>query len=256
MMTSSNGNIFHVIASLCGEFTGDRWIPHTKASDAVLWWFFHLRLNKRLNKQSWGWWFETPSYTLWRHCNEHRTIFTLTALFIRHSNLWRLSVWHRSVSSFMINEQTWHILYFITVLESKRHYSEVTWPSWRFKPPAIPLFPSGDVTMIGKYNAHSHFSTNTQNRNHIAYMWCVKIWTAIYHFHCWPACNRSAVFVSTVAWLTEKFNPSLTKPPLKFKGGLAKHGSLCSKIGDRSAKDIAMMESYQSVFVLLNIVVS
>ena len=30
---------------------------------------FSLRLNKRLSKQSWGWWFETPSWSLWRHCN-------------------------------------------------------------------------------------------------------------------------------------------------------------------------------------------
>ena len=30
---------------------------------------FHLRLNERLSKQSWGWWFETLSYPLWRHCN-------------------------------------------------------------------------------------------------------------------------------------------------------------------------------------------
>ena len=37
MMTSSNGNIFRVTGHLCGEFTGPRWIPHTKASDAVLW---------------------------------------------------------------------------------------------------------------------------------------------------------------------------------------------------------------------------
>ena len=32
--------------------------------------FFDLRLNKRLSKQSWGWWFETPSSPLWRHCND------------------------------------------------------------------------------------------------------------------------------------------------------------------------------------------
>ena len=31
--------------------------------------FFHLRPNKRLSKPSWGWWFETPSRSLWRHCN-------------------------------------------------------------------------------------------------------------------------------------------------------------------------------------------
>ena len=38
-MTSSNGNIFRVTGPLCGEFTGDRWIPRTKASDAELWCF-------------------------------------------------------------------------------------------------------------------------------------------------------------------------------------------------------------------------
>ena len=36
-MTSSNGNIFRVTGHLCGEFTGPRWIPRTKASDAELW---------------------------------------------------------------------------------------------------------------------------------------------------------------------------------------------------------------------------
>ena len=39
MMTSSNGNIFRVTGHLCGEFTGHRWIPRTKASDAELWYF-------------------------------------------------------------------------------------------------------------------------------------------------------------------------------------------------------------------------
>ena len=66
MMTSSNGNIFRVTGPLCGEFTGHR----AKASDAKLWCFFYLRLNKWLSKQSWGWWFETPSHSLWRHRND------------------------------------------------------------------------------------------------------------------------------------------------------------------------------------------
>ena len=39
MMTSSNGNIFRVTGPLCGEFTGHRWIPLTKPSDAELWCF-------------------------------------------------------------------------------------------------------------------------------------------------------------------------------------------------------------------------
>ena len=66
MMTSSNGNIFRVTGPLCGEFTGNRRIPCTRASDAELW-----CPNKRLSKQSWVWWFETPSHPLWRHCNAH-----------------------------------------------------------------------------------------------------------------------------------------------------------------------------------------
>ena len=32
--------------------------------------FFDLRLNKSLSKQSWGWLFETPPPSLWRHCND------------------------------------------------------------------------------------------------------------------------------------------------------------------------------------------
>ena len=39
MMTSSNGNIFRVTGPLRREFTGHRWIPRTKASDAELWRF-------------------------------------------------------------------------------------------------------------------------------------------------------------------------------------------------------------------------
>ena len=39
MMTSSNGNIFCVTGPLCGEFTGHRWFPLIKASEAGLWCF-------------------------------------------------------------------------------------------------------------------------------------------------------------------------------------------------------------------------
>ena len=65
MMTPLNGYIFRVTGPLWGEFTGDRWIPSQRPVTRR----FELRLNKRLGKQSWGWWFETPSCSLWRHCN-------------------------------------------------------------------------------------------------------------------------------------------------------------------------------------------
>ena len=65
MMTSSHGNIFRVTGHLCGEFTGPTQRPVTRSFDV----FFDLRPNKRLSKQWWGWWFETPSRPLWRHRN-------------------------------------------------------------------------------------------------------------------------------------------------------------------------------------------
>ena len=52
MMTSSNGNSFRFTGHLCGEFTGLRWIPRTKASDAGFDFVFDLRPDKQLSKQS------------------------------------------------------------------------------------------------------------------------------------------------------------------------------------------------------------
>ena len=46
-----------------GEFPAQR--PVTRRFDV----FFDLRLNKRLSKQSWGWWFETLPRPFWRHSN-------------------------------------------------------------------------------------------------------------------------------------------------------------------------------------------
>ena len=71
MMTSSNKNIFRVTGLMCGEFaapvTGEfpAHRPVTRSFDV----FCDLRLNKRFSKQTWGWWLETPSGPLWRHCN-------------------------------------------------------------------------------------------------------------------------------------------------------------------------------------------
>ena len=45
-------NSFRVTGHLCGEFTGLRWIPSTKASDAGVDVFFDLRPDKQLSKQS------------------------------------------------------------------------------------------------------------------------------------------------------------------------------------------------------------
>ena len=61
VMTSSNGNIFRVTGPLCGEFTSPGEFPPRRPVTRSFDVFCDIRLNKRLNKQPWGWWFETSS---------------------------------------------------------------------------------------------------------------------------------------------------------------------------------------------------
>ena len=70
-----------------GEFPTQR--PVTRS--------FNVFFDKRLSKQSWGWWFETLPCTLWRHCNDKSycrsvTVDTQSAnLRLRENSLW----WNR-----------------------------------------------------------------------------------------------------------------------------------------------------------------
>ena len=68
-----------LLTLLCGEFTGHRLIPTQRPMTLSFDIFFNLRRNKRSSKQSWGWWFETLSCLLWRHCNvdESEEMFVL-----------------------------------------------------------------------------------------------------------------------------------------------------------------------------------
>ena len=92
MMTSSNGNIFRVTGPLCGEFTGPGEFPTQRPVTRSFDVFFDLGLNKRLNKHSCGWWFETLSWSLWRHHNGYDPIamtsvssrYKIRHNFVRH----------------------------------------------------------------------------------------------------------------------------------------------------------------------------
>ena len=58
------------VIGLCGGFHRSLVnSPHKGKWCGTLMFFFYLRLHKRLSRQSWDWWFETPSSPLWCHCN-------------------------------------------------------------------------------------------------------------------------------------------------------------------------------------------
>ena len=76
-----------------GEFPTQR--PVTRSFDV----FFYLRPNKRLSKQSWGWWFETQSYPLWRHRNDHTSHYwvslevTTRSAQYKEIHIWAHYIW-------------------------------------------------------------------------------------------------------------------------------------------------------------------
>ena len=71
-------------------------MPVTRSFDA----FFGLHLNKRLSKQSWGWWFETPYRSLWRHWNEY-----ITNMNIELKNVFQVSSWNNGMRC-----MSWYVL--------------------------------------------------------------------------------------------------------------------------------------------------
>ena len=74
---------FSALLALCAGnslVTGE--IPHKGQWRGALM-FFYLHLNKRLSKQSWDWWFETLSHSLWRHRNG---MLFIIAVFWSESN--------------------------------------------------------------------------------------------------------------------------------------------------------------------------
>ena len=112
IMASSNENIFRVTSHLCRKFTGHRWIPLKKPVTLSFDVSFDLRPNKRLSKQWRRRSFETPSRSVWRHCNGFVSVILQT-----------LPIVASLLPSF-------HIV----------HYSFVTWAWWCLKSLAIRLF--------------------------------------------------------------------------------------------------------------------
>ena len=83
-----------------GEFPSQT--PVTRRFDV----FFDLCLNKRLSKQSWNWWFETPSRPLWRH----RTEFEIALIrmpqnnFDDKSTLVKAMAWDHQATNHYLNQ--------------------------------------------------------------------------------------------------------------------------------------------------------
>ena len=132
---------FSALLALCagnspvtGEFPAQR--PVTWSFDI----FFDLCLNKWLNEQSWGWWFETPSRSLWRHCNEKTGRWNSKLYDTTHktSLSWERELiisWSWEHSLKRICRRKWrrnHIAYSIVILFCERNVFILKFFHWPF----------------------------------------------------------------------------------------------------------------------------
>ena len=88
MMTPSNGSIFRVTGHLYGEFTGPRWIPCTKASDAELWCFLW-------SASEYGWVNNREAGDLRRDCARYDVIVMC---------VWRCAAWWQVYLQYYLNQ--------------------------------------------------------------------------------------------------------------------------------------------------------
>ena len=85
-LTSSNGNIFPLMAFCEGIHRSPMDSPHGGQWRRALMFCLICVNNKRLSKQSRRRWLKTPSRSWWRHCNDLRKI---------NMSVWSMSVWSK-----------------------------------------------------------------------------------------------------------------------------------------------------------------
>ena len=88
---------FSVLLAICA---GNSPVPGEFPAQMPVTWsfnvFFDLHLNKRLSRQSWGWWFETISCPFWRHCNDWSNPESYGESWLAHKPEWGAPDIHNS----------------------------------------------------------------------------------------------------------------------------------------------------------------
>ena len=139
-----------------GEFPAQR--PVTRSFHV----FFNMRLYKRLSKQSWGWWYETPSRPLWLQCDVE-TFSALLALYAGNSPITGEFPKQRPVA------RSFDVFSDLRLIKRSSKQSR----GWWFETPSrslwnhcilYPLLGSADATVIHKNICVKHTKW--------AYFWC------------------------------------------------------------------------------------
>ena len=152
-----------------GEFPAQR--PVTRSFDV----FFDVGPNKRLSKQSWGWWFETLSPSLWRHRNVCKLRDEIISP-LPNVNGATAEVWERTsnfIAQFTSTSDYLSMIGFKLIAVSKRspirpsHKPMMTYSNW------MPKAFENVVFNIHKIPFAIHVSTQTTNNSATFLLWFV-----------------------------------------------------------------------------------
>ena len=122
-MTSSNGNIFRVTGHLCGEFTGHRWIPRTKATrkwrEAMMFSFICAWING---------WVNNPGADDYRRHRAHYDV-AVTGLYKPNVNMiwWMKMLWLFRALHYIRHQFNMHYLRFMSTPSGSTYRSAVDW---------------------------------------------------------------------------------------------------------------------------------
>ena len=111
MMTSSNINIFRVTGPFCREFTGLRWIPRKKASNAELWYFIWSASESTIEETIVRLVILDAIVVIIRNCNESEWVHGFAQFMITFS-----SIIFDCISATMLWDCTSHIFFYMHMI--------------------------------------------------------------------------------------------------------------------------------------------
>ena len=191
---------------------------------------FDLRQNKQLSKQSWGWWFETPSGPLWRHCNG---VYPYIMIWIRSSQILAHCEWnHQSPPhSGPVMQRSFYVFVVVMCVATiechcndenandtlylLQHYTDVTWMPCRLG--------NGSIKCEG---IHTQRPSNAESSS-TSWLWyhsptpSLRPWTTCRKSCLSPVTHITTIYSTWRAWRRNKWIPSGSPPGVNTMADIA-----------------------------------
>ena len=163
--------IFSASLALCAGNSPVTWEPHKGQWRGALM-FPLISAWKRLSKQSWGWWFGTPSRSLWGHCYDWVNISTINTT---HGQVLMIDTFGKCMTyyhtTFITSRWPERIKYLINYIffQSRAHFAFLS----------VIMLSVIMIVMFSQYNLYSSFIVN---QNGLVWIFILKHLMKLWHW--------------------------------------------------------------------------